>query len=241
MTQPKVRKHRTWLWVLELVLVMLLATTLLYVNDYSHATPEATAIAAAATTLDKGTLAFGSVDAQNGIIFYPGGKVEYTAYAPLMQALAEKGILCLLVKMPFNLAVLDTGAANGLQARYPNVAHWYMAGHSLGGSMAAVYLNDHPDQFDGLILLAAYSTADLRQKNLRALTVYGSQDTVLNAERLAQYRDNLPADAQTVVIEGGCHAYFGDYGVQKGDGTPTITREQQVEQTVETITAFTAK
>ena len=170
--------------------------------------------------------------------FTPGGKVEYTAYAPLMQALSEKGFLCLLVKMPFNLAVLDTGAANGLQALYPNVAHWYMAGHSLGGSMAAVYLNDHPDQFDGLILLAAYSTADLRQKNLRSLTVYGSQDTVLNAERLAQYRDNLPADAQTVVVEGGCHAYFGDYGVQKGDGVPTITREQQVEQTVEAIVGF---
>ena len=32
MTQQKVRKHRTWLWVLELVLVMLLATALLYVK-----------------------------------------------------------------------------------------------------------------------------------------------------------------------------------------------------------------
>ena len=236
--QPKARKRRPWLWGIELTLVALLVTALLYVNDYAHASPEAAAIAAKATVLERETLAFGPTNANTGLIFYPGGKVEYTAYAPLMQALAEKGILCLLVKMPFNLAVLDTGAANGLQALYPNVAHWYMAGHSLGGSMAAVYLNDHPDQFDGLILLAAYSTADLRQKNLRALTVYGSQDTVLNAERLAQYRDNLPADAQTVVIEGGCHAYFGDYGVQKGDGTPTITREQQVEQTVEAIVGF---
>jgi len=238
MTQPKVRKHRTWLWVVELVLVMLLATAILYVSDYSHATPEATAVAATATTLDNGTLAFGNPDAANGIIFYPGGKVEYTAYAPLMQALSQKGFLCLLVKMPFNLAVLDTGAANGLPALYPNISHWYMAGHSLGGSMAALYISDHHDLFDGLILLAAYSTADLRQKNLKVLTMYGSQDTVLSADRLTQYRDNLPTDAQTVVIEGGCHAYFGDYGVQKGDGVPTITREQQVEKTVEAIVAF---
>lgn len=237
MTQ-KVRKHRKWLWVVELVLVMLLVTAILYVSDYSHATPEAAAIAATATVLDEGTLAFGSPDAPNGIIFYPGGKVEYTAYAPLLQALSQKGFLCLLVRMPFNLAVLDTGAANGLQARYPSVGRWYMAGHSLGGSMAAVYANDHPKDFDGLILLAAYSTVNLADKGLRTLSVYGSKDTVLNAERLAQYGPNLPADAQTVVIEGGCHAYFGDYGAQKGDGVPTITREQQVEQTVEAIVAF---
>ena len=153
-------------------------------------------------------------------------------------ALADRGILCLLVKMPFNLAVLDTGAADGLQALYPNVAHWYMAGHSLGGSMAAVYTKDHPGTMDGLILLAAYSTADLTASGVKVLTVYGSEDTVLNADRLAQYAINLPKNAQTMRIPGGCHAYFGDYGAQKGDGTPTITRAQQTEQTVSAMTAF---
>ena len=236
--QPKARKRRPWLWGIELTLVALLVTALLYVNDYAHASPEAVAIAAQATVLERDTLAFGPADANTGLIFYPGGKVEYTAYAPLMQALADRGILCLLVKMPFNLAVLDTGAAEGLQALYPNVAHWYMAGHSLGGSMAAVYAKDHPGTLDGLVLLAAYSTADLTASGLKVLTLYGSEDTVLNAERLAQYAANLPKDAQTVLIPGGCHAYFGDYGAQKGDGTPTITRAQQMEQTVNAVTAF---
>lgn len=48
---------------------------------------------------------------ETGLIFYPGGKVEYQAYAPLMQDLAEKGIYCVLVKMPLNLAVFDINAA----------------------------------------------------------------------------------------------------------------------------------
>ena len=237
MTQ-KVHKHRRWLYIIELALVLLLAAGIFYVSDISHASPEAQALAAKATALDRGTLAFGSPDAQTGILFYPGGRIESTAYAPLMDALSQQGYLCLLVKMPLNLAILNIGAANGLQALYPNVRRWYIAGHSLGGAMAAVYAADHAKDLEGLILLAAYSTVDLKAKNLRVLTVYGSQDTVLGAGRVEQYRGNLPSDAVTTVIQGGNHAYFGDYGPQKGDGEATVIRAQQVAQTVAAIRAF---
>ncbi len=83
-----------------------------------------------------------------GLIFYPGGKVEYTAYQPLMAACAERDILCVLVEMPFNLAVFDINAADGIQEQYPEVGHWYIGGHSLGGSMAASYLSKHTEKFD---------------------------------------------------------------------------------------------
>ena len=66
-----------------------------------------------------------------GLIFYPGGKVEHTAYAPLLWACAEQGILCALVRMPGNLAVLDVIAADGLPEKYPEITTWYIAGHSL--------------------------------------------------------------------------------------------------------------
>jgi len=232
----QVRKHRKWLWVMEIVLV--LVTGIVYVSNVSHASPEATALAAKAEVLDHDTLAFGSPEAKTGILFYPGARVEYTAYAPLMDALSQQGYLCLLVKMPLNLAILNIGAANGLKDRYPAVEHWYMAGHSLGGAMAAVYAADHAGDFEGLILLASYSTVDLKEKGVRVLSVYGSLDTVLSANRLNQYRANLPTDAQTTVIQGGNHAYFGDYGTQAGDGTATIPRAQQVTQTVDAISAF---
>jgi len=60
--------------------------------------------------LDDNTIVYAPEDATTGFIFYPSVKVEYTAYEPLMQACADCGILCVLVEMPFNLAVLDMNA-----------------------------------------------------------------------------------------------------------------------------------
>lgn len=71
-----------------------------------------------------------------GFIFYPGGKVEFTAYAPLLLKLAEQGMQCVLPEMPLNLAVLDMNAADGIRERYPEIQTWYIGGHSLGGSHA---------------------------------------------------------------------------------------------------------
>ena len=113
-----------------------------YVSDYYHA--DETALEAMAHQTDSvqakqdgDVIWFVPEDPTAGLIFYPGGKVEYTAYTPLLRACAENGILCALVRMPGNLAVLDANAAHGLQQEHPEVTTWYIAGHSLGGAMAA--------------------------------------------------------------------------------------------------------
>lgn len=173
-----------------------------------------------------------------GLIFYPGRKVEYTAYASLLRACAEKGILCALVRMPSNLAVLDANAADGLREKRPDITTWYIAGHSLGGAMAANYAAAHSEDFSGLILLAAYSTKDPTQTSLQVLSIYGSEDGVMNRESYKKNWANLPADTTEVILEGGCHAQFGSYGSQDGDGTPTISGEEQIKQTAEAIVAF---
>ena len=161
--------------------------------------------------------------------------MEYSAYQPLMAACAERGILCILVEMPFNLAVLDINAADGIQEQYPEIEKWYIGGHSLGGSMAASYLADHTDDYDGLILLGSYSTADLSETDLDVLSVYGSEDKVMNRMKYDENKSNLPNDFVEVVLEGGCHAYFGMYGAQEGDGKPTISNEEQIFLTAENI------
>lgn len=76
--------------------------------------------------------------ATSGIIFYPGGKVEHTAYLPLMKALAAKGVLCVIVSMPLRLAVLDINAAHGIREQYPNIAHWYMCGAQKGDGIPSI-------------------------------------------------------------------------------------------------------
>ena len=241
------RKKRALIWIVAVVVVLAVvaAACAVYLNDYYRADVEAIAAFApadgvATQTLDNDTIVYVPKDARAGLIFYPGGKVEYTAYTPLMEACAAEGILCVLVEMPFNLAVLDMDAAEGLPELYPEIEDWYIGGHSLGGSMAASYLADHWEEYRGLILLGSYSTADLSDSALEVLSVYGSEDMVLNREKYAANEQNLPADFVEVVIDGGCHAYFGVYGPQDGDGVPTVTNEEQIEITVTAIIDFLA-
>ena len=174
-------------------------------------------------------------NANIGFIFYPGGKVEHNAYQPLMAALAREGVLCVLVEMPFNLAVLDINAADGIKEQYPHIEKWYIGGHSLGGSMAASYASSHVDEFEGLALLGSYSTADISDTDLDVISIYGSEDRVLNLEKYTESKANLPSDFNEVIIEGGCHAHFGMYGPQDGDGEPYISSSEQIRITVENI------
>jgi dienelactone hydrolase len=161
--------------------------------------------------------------------------VEYTAYIPLMKALASEGILGVLVEMPFHLAVLDIDAAEGIREQYPQVEQWYIGGHSLGGSMAAAYLAEEADDFEGLILLGSYSTTDLSETDLSVVSIYGSEDLVMNREKYEENKANLPDEFSEVILDGGCHAYFGMYGAQEGDGTPEISNEEQIALTVDAI------
>ena len=212
----------------------------IYLADYYRADDGAIAVFApednvSVSVIDSGNVVFEPQEAKTGIIFYPGGKVEHNAYQPLMAELARKGVLCVLVKMPFNLAVFDINAADGIQEQYPEIEDWYIGGHSLGGSMAASYLADHADEYEGLILLGSYSTTDLSDTDLDVLSIYGSEDKVLNREKYDKYKSNLPEDLTEVVIAGGCHAYFGMYGAQDGDGTPTVSNHEQIRLTVENI------
>lgn len=104
--------------------------------------------------------------------------------------------------------------------------------------MAANYTATHSEDYDGLILLAAYSTKDLTQTSLRVLSIYGSEDSVLNRDSYEKDWANLPADTTEVILGGGCHAQFGSYGPQDGYGIPSILSEEQIRQTAEAIAAF---
>ena len=105
------------------------------------------------------------------------------------------------------------------------------------------YINDYykaenSTDFDGIILLASYSTADLSGSELDVLSIYGSNDGVLNMEKYEECKQNLPENFKEFVITGGCHAYFGAYGEKAGDKKVTITRDEQIEITVDEIMNF---
>lgn len=192
-------------------------------------------------TVDGQYTVWAPQEATVGLIFYPGAKVEHEAYLPLMEACADKGILCVLVEMPLYFPLIDQNAADGIIEKYPQITDWYIGGHSLGGLTAAGYLKSHANEFKGLILLASYSNTDLSGTDLRALCVYGDHDQVMNRERYQEGLSLLPKDYQTVVISGGCHAYFGMYVGQDGEFANGISNEEQIFETAELICAFVSE
>ena len=174
-----------------------------------------------------------------GFVFYPGGLVDPAAYTPLMERLSDGGVLAVIVPMPLELAVFDIDRADEVIAAYPEVEHWTIGGHSLGGAMACEYVAAHPEVFDGLVLLASYpaDSTDLSSTDVQTVLIYGTEDGV-SGDVFQDAAARLPTDTVLVEISGGNHAQFGDYGPQKGDGTPSVSRDQQQRLTAESILAL---
>ena len=170
---------------------------------------------------------------ENLFVFYPGAKVEETAYMPLLRQLAGQGMDVCLVKMPFRLAFFGADKATEVFPLYQH-ENRYVGGHSLGGAMAASYAAKHTKTLRGVILFAAYPTKTLNDP-LMLLSIYGSEDGVLDMEKVANGRQYAPQRYTERVIAGGNHAQFGNYGVQKGDGGASVSAEEQQKQTVELI------
>lgn len=180
-------------------------------------------------------IVYGDTKSEKGLVFYPGAKVDEKAYAPILDELSQAGICCVLVKMPYHMAIFDADAAEAIMPEFAEVKQWYIGGHSMGGAMAAGFAAEHESELSGLILLAAYPTDALER--LPVLSVYGSEDKVLNREK---YETSLPLGANLTeyVIEGGNHAGFGNYGAQDGDGKAKISDEEQWQETVDYILKF---
>mgnify|MGYP001067613188 CR=1 FL=1 len=233
-TNPCRKKWEIALGILLAVLILLAGGFFWYVSDYYRAEDVALEVLASGEHLevrDDLTILSPSYPTDTAIIFYPGAKVEGTAYLPLLDQLRQTGLTCVLVEMPFHLAIFDADAAEDVMEQFPDIQHWYIAGHSLGGAMASQFAADHPDEIDGLILLGAYLYGDYPPED--TLTVYGSLNQSVEDE--IDYTENV------VEIQGGNHAQFGNYGPQKGDAPATISAEEQQARTVEAVAEFIAR
>ena len=233
--RKKKNGRKTALSVILITIVICIAAMGIYLGNYYHSEDVTAYLGSthdvAVEQFEYG-LFFDGEGEDTALIFYPGAKVATDAYVPIMRMLAENGVDCFLVDMPFHMAFFGINRAEKIMEDY-SYDNWYLGGHSLGGAMAANFAADHTDELTGLLLLAAYPTRDLSASDLSVLTVYGSEDGVLNMDKVIAGRKLLPADSTEVCIEGGNHARFGSYGEQKGDGTAKISANEQWEKTVE--------
>ena len=174
------------------------------------------------------------VTSETGFVFYPGGRIDPRGYAPLMRAIASSGVLVVVPEMPINMAPFRPNVADEIIAAYPDIHHWVIGGHSVGGTMAAQYTDSHRDAIAGLAIWASYpaDNADLADAGIPVVLIYGSHDPRVD-DGIARRRHLLPADTRYVRIDGGDHHQFGSYEIKPQEHHATIDRAAQQEQTIE--------
>lgn len=172
-----------------------------------------------------------------GVIFLPGAKVDARAYGNMLRPLADAGHVVVIVKEPLGIAFLSSSAAPRWAAAHPEVDKWVVAGHSLGGVVAAQNAADS-DDIDDLVLWASFPASDISAQAVAALSVFGSNDSLTTPERVAASRSDLPSGTEFVEIHGAIHGFFGDYGSQPGDGDPSTPRGQAQAEIISTTLDF---
>ncbi|WP_216360338.1 alpha/beta fold hydrolase [Deinococcus indicus] len=179
-------------------------------------------------------------EADTLLVFYPGGLVRPQAYEWLGRALADQGVQTVIPAFPLDLAVTGIGRADGLIAQYGQGKRVVIAGHSLGGAMAAQYAANNPDALAGLILMAAYPAGNvsLKDRTLPVLSLLAERDGVAAPDDVRGGLDRLPSGTTLTVIPGAVHSFFGRYGPQKGDGLPTVTHAQAEEEILNAVQDF---
>jgi pimeloyl-ACP methyl ester carboxylesterase len=229
-----------WLRGLPLALLLVLAVSLLGFVVWAS-TPSGEPMPQARAALEPGGgvevatgrwLVFRPAGAtpEAGFAFYPGARVPAAAYAPMARKLAAQGFLVVLMPVRLNLAILEPGEAGEVMRAFPEVRHWTVGGHSLGGVAAAGFAHDHPKAVEGLVLMASYpqDSDDLSgREDLIAASIYGTRDGLASPREIRRSAELLPPDTRFVAIRGGNHAYFGWYGPQSGDNRATITRREE--------------
>ncbi|MGA8787383.1 MAG: alpha/beta hydrolase [Paenarthrobacter sp.] len=178
--------------------------------------------------------------ASKGLVFYPGARVEARAYADILKPAVDAGVLVVILKTPLNLSLLDGNQARGVMEAHPEISTWTVGGHSLGGVSAGSFALSNQD-VDGLLLYASYPLDSMRDRaGLKVLSISGTEDGLSTPAKIDASRGLLPLDAAFVEVQGGNHAFFGEYGPQPGDGEPTVDRDAAQEQIASATVAFLA-
>jgi hypothetical protein len=164
-----------------------------------------------------------SGEAKAGLVLYPGARVDPRAYAALGSRLAVRGFRVVLVKCPYDLALLCRGDGAGYtDASVP----WMIGGHSLGGPVA-VRDAATDRRYQGLLLWASYPLDDVSERgDLVVASISGTQDAFTTVDDVSSSASLLPTTTVFTAIEGAIHSHFGDYGIQPGDGVATTPRAE---------------
>lgn len=173
---------------------------------------------------------------KGGLAFYPGARVEYTAYAPVLRAVAEAGYVVAMMQAPFGLAITRVNQAAAPIALHPNLP-WAVGGHSLGGVAASNYTQQNPN-LKALVLMASYPQTNLSASSLPTLALFGELDGLLGPEQARQESSKMPQGAEVVFVPGLNHSGYAAYGPQQGDLEATLPKDQAWNEVSRLVVTF---
>lgn len=174
---------------------------------------------------------------KKGLLLYPGGRVEPSAYVYKLANIAQSGVAVVIPKSPFYMPLLNWTSPSNYTNIVPSVTEWYVAGHSVGGVRACQVAGDG-SQFKGLVLLGAYCANDISGAGRPVLSIGGDQDKLTTPNDIQKNKHLLPATTKFETIAGLNHAGFGDYGKQNDDGDMAITDTEARDAITHHITTF---
>ena len=174
-----------------------------------------------------------------GFIIYGDERVERECYLPLMIALAENGYCAYLPTTFGNLPILNQEGAEYVIRTYRSVHTWYIIAQGKACPSAARYARSNASKINGLIYLGGVSNhTDLSDLNLSLLSVIGSNDSILDKSSSEKAKPNDPVGSKYITIPDGNHSGILDTVLMRGDTPSTLSNEEQINQTVQAISAF---
>lgn len=191
---------------------------------------------------------FGGTPSNVGLLFFPGGMVDPTAYAPLARAVAAAGHSAVIVDLPRRGAFggaddpeLFERARTVMRGR-SGPRRWVIAGHSRGAVVASQLASERPGGMVGLVLIGTTHPRDVDLSDLKipVTKLIATRDGLARAAGVERNRHLLPASTRWVTIEGGNHSQFGWYGFQPGDRTARIEASEQRRQLIDAVLAALA-
>ena len=174
-------------------------------------------------------------DIKAGLIFYPGGRIDPRGYSNMMRFIAEEGYLVVVPSMPINMAIFDANAADEIIDYFSKINSWGIAGHSVGGTSAAIYTANNPGKIAGLAIWASYppNSTDLSGADLPVYSIYGELDPGVNRPAIDERKSIMPPDTVYLEIAGGDHHQFGSYLIEPDQDLSTTPRAVQQELIIE--------
>lgn len=173
--------------------------------------------------------------AEVGFIFYCGAFVDYRDYCGILGGLAERGYFTASLKCPLDIAMLNPFGALQLMEQHPEIHHWFIGGHSMGGVVASLLSSDLFGRFEGVVLLASYSIVPI---SVPALSIYGTNDGVLVMPLYQLSKPLVESGLTEIVLQGGNHAQYGNYGNQFLDRPADISMDTQQQTCIDAIDQF---